>query len=146
MTLKRQCVRRLQETMQNCRGRKQRPTVLQSTRKRRRDKEETHKEILFSELFTTVATVMQYFYDQKIRPSDVEREVQQYIRKIYEDHSGVWYDSKYWETISNICARVLRYRDGSMRDVDRIIDEWVFVESPTVCQMQTFACRCRAHS
>ena len=69
--------------------------MLQSTRKRERDEEETHKDILFSELFTTVATVMQYFYDQKIRPSDVEREVQQYIRKIYEEHSGVWYDSKY---------------------------------------------------
>ena len=100
--------------------------MLQSTRKRERDEEETHKEILFSELFTTVATVMQYFYDQKIRPSDVEREVQQHIRKIYEDHSGVWYDSKYWVTISNICARVLRYSYGSMRDVDRIIDEWFF--------------------
>ena len=41
--------------------------VLQSARKRKRDEEETHKEILFFELFNTVATLMQHFYDQKIR-------------------------------------------------------------------------------
>ena len=99
--------------------------VLQNTRKRKRDEEkEMPQEILCVELFNMVASLMQHFYNDRIRASDIETEVNQYIRKLHKDHRGFKRDSICWETIVKICNYVIREETGKMRKLDRIVGEW----------------------